>query len=68
MRAPCLATCCVRKGAPERGDARRSGFALNGKFLQQSNSPDLTRLRSDLWSRSDLCSFEELRQARKCTN
>ena len=37
-------------------------------FLQQSNSPDLTRLRSDLWSRSDLCASRRCGQVRKCTN
>ena len=71
MLAACCATCCVREGAPERGDARRrclpfvASFGLS-KFWA---APALKRRLegAERW-RSDLCASRRCGKGRKCTN
>jgi len=58
MLATCCATCCVREGAPERGDARRRCLPFFGKFWAEQVlgcSALKRRLEGAERLRSDLC-------------
>ena len=64
MLAACLATCCVREGAPERGGARRRCLPFLASFGLSKFAALKRRLDGAERLRSDLCASRRCAESR----